>query len=278
MTEPDRRLAQFVLTSHLFGVDAVPIRTRAAPAASAPAEGPSPARAERPRPAAGPPTVEIETVRRPAPARPAPAPAASGADTAARLADLEARYEDYCPPGTIATEHTRVVFGEGDPNARLLFVGEAPGADEDRLGRPFVGRAGQKLDEIIGAMGLDRSTVYITNIVKIRPPGNRTPLQSELDACFPLLAAQIDVIRPEVIVTLGGPSTKTLLATRTGITKLRGVWAEYHDPDRDLRVPVMPTFHPAFLLRQYTAENRGLVWSDMKAVLARLGLKAPKRG
>ncbi len=204
--------------------------------------------------------------------KPSATATASPSDRAAALADLEARYEEFCPSGTIATHHTKVVFGDGDPNAKLLFIGEAPGAEEDRTGKPFVGRAGKKLNEIIDAMGLSREQVYITNIVKIRPPENRTPTKAEAEASFNYLAAQIAIIQPAVIVTLGGPSVKIILDTKEGITRLRGTWAEYHDVARGLTIPVMPTFHPAYLLRAYTPENRKLVWSDMQQVMQKLGI------
>jgi DNA polymerase len=164
------------------------------------------------------------------------------------------------------------VFGEGDACARLLFVGEAPGETEDRLGRPFVGRAGEKLDEMIAAMGLRREQVYIANVLKSRPPENRTPLQHEVDACGPFLIEQIRTIRPEVIVTLGGPATKLLLGTEEGITRLRGAWQSWKDPAGGLEIPLMPTYHPAYLLRNYTAKTRGEVWNDLQAVMANLGL------
>ena len=159
---------------------------------------------------------------------------------------------------------TNLVFGVGDPHARLMFVGEGPGADEDARGEPFVGRAGQKLNEMIIAMGLQRSQVYIANVVKCRPPENRAPLDDEVATCSPFLFRQIEAIRPRVIVTLGSPAAQTLLATKVGITKLRGTWHSFRG------IPVMPTFHPAYLLRAYTAENRRLVWSDLKAALERM--------
>jgi DNA polymerase len=164
--------------------------------------------------------------------------------------------------------HTQTVFGEGNPDAQLMFIGEAPGEEEDRTGRPFVGRAGQKLDEIILAMKMNRQDVYIANVLKSRPPENRTPLPPEVEACSPFLAEQIRIIQPSVIVALGGPASKMLLQTDTGITRLRGQWGEY--VDRDLRIPIMPTFHPAYLLRNYTIDTRQKVWSDMQAVLAKL--------
>ena len=135
--------------------------------------------------------------------------------------------------------------------------------------------AGKKLTEMINAMGLSREQVYITNILKVRPPENRTPLKHEVEATWPFLAEQIRIIDPKVIITLGGPSTKLILGTETGITRLRGIWAEYRDLETGHSVPVMPTFHPAYLLRQYTVENRQKVWSDMLAALDRLGLPRP---
>jgi DNA polymerase len=195
-------------------------------------------------------------------------------EKAAALVAIHERHDATCPHCTSVTGHEQTVFGEGNADANLMFIGEAPGAEEDRTGRPFVGRAGQKLDEIIGAMGLQRADVYIANILKSRPPDNRTPLTPEIAACAPFLAEQIAVIRPRVIVALGGPATKFLLDTTVGITRLRGQWACYVDSEAEggaIEIPIMPTFHPAYLLRNYTAETRGKVWSDMQAVMSRLG-------
>ena len=190
----------------------------------------------------------------------------------AALVALRERHDRECPHCTTATAHTRTVFGEGDPEARVMFVGEAPGETEDQLGRPFVGRAGEKLDEMITAMGLRRDQVYIANVLKSRPPDNRTPLQHEVDACGPYLLEQIRILRPQVIVTLGGPATKLLLGTEVGITRLRGVWQTWKAPEGGLEIPLMPTYHPAYLLRNYTPKTRGEVWSDLKAVMGALGL------
>jgi DNA polymerase len=165
---------------------------------------------------------------------------------------------------------SRCVFGEGNQEADLVFVGEAPGADEDRLGRPFVGAAGRKLDEIIAAMGFSRASVYICNVLKARPPKNRAPSPEEVALSAPWLYAQLRLIRPKVIIALGGPAAKLLLATNTGITRLRGQMGAWHDPESTLVVPVMPTFHPAYLLRNYTPEVRGQVWADMQAAIAGL--------
>jgi len=156
-------------------------------------------------------------------------------------------------------EHRKtIVFGEGDPQAKLVFVGEGPGADEDASGRPFVGRAGQLLDKIIVAIGLRREDVYIANIVKCRPPGNRTPERDEVETCEPFLLRQLAFIRPHVIVALGSPAFQCLLRTREPITRARGEWREWNG------IKVMPTFHPAFLLR--SPDKKREVWEDMKKV------------
>ncbi len=157
-----------------------------------------------------------------------------------------------------------IVFGVGDPGAKLMFVGEGPGADEDARGEPFVGRAGQKLDEMIRAMGMERREVYIANVVKCRPPRNRDPQPDEVGTCAPFLFAQIEAIRPRVIVTLGAPASRLLLDSRDGINRLRGRWHAFRG------IPVMPTYHPAYLLRAYTRENRQKVWDDLQAARERL--------
>jgi DNA polymerase len=246
---------QHLQTNLLQGVEFVPIGPRLRSAAAV-------------NTGQTPPEVEA----RPQDETPAAAPSErkTGDSTAkaTQLQALRARHDQSCPHCTAVTYHTQTVFGEGDPYARLMFIGEAPGEEEDRTGRPFVGRAGQMLDKIIAAMGLAREQVYIANILKSRPPENRTPLQPEVDACGPFLTDQIRIIEPMVIVALGGPSSKYLLRTDTGITRLRGQWGVFEDGD--VSVPVMPTFHPAYLLRAYTPENRGKVWSDMKMVLDRM--------
>jgi len=203
-----------------------------------------------------------------------------GASKSARLSELEAMHARECPHCTTASGHERIVYGEGNPDAEIVFVGEAPGETEDRVGRPFVGRAGEKLDEMISAMGLARSDVYIANVLKARPPGNRTPLAHEIDRCGPYLLAQLAIVRPRVVVTLGGPATKLLLASELGITRLRGVWATVRlgaAEGAPFEVPVMPTFHPAYLLRNYTPETRRQVWDDLKKVLDALGRPVPQR-
>lgn len=198
---------------------------------------------------------------------------APSSNAAEALEQLRLRHDATCPHCTTATAHTRTVFGEGAADAEIMFVGEAPGAEEDRTGRPFVGRAGHKLDEMITAMGFARSDVYIANVLKSRPPANRTPLEHEIEGCSPFLAEQVQIIQPQVILTLGGPASKLLLKTTKGITRLRGIWGVYQAGE--LQVPVMPTFHPAYLLRNYTQEVRAQVWSDLCAVLSRLGREIP---
>ena len=157
---------------------------------------------------------------------------------------------------------TNIVFGVGNPGARLMFVGEGPGADEDQQGEPFVGRAGQLLTQIIKAMGLGREDVYIANVVKCRPPGNRNPEPDEIEACSPFLQAQIASIGPTVIVALGKFAAQTLLQTETPISRLRGQFHTFGG------VAVMPTFHPSYLLRNPAAKRE--VWEDMKMVMQRL--------
>jgi uracil-DNA glycosylase len=161
---------------------------------------------------------------------------------------------------------THIVFGVGDPAAQLMFVGEGPGADEDQQGEPFVGRAGQLLTKMIEAMGFARSDVYIANVVKCRPPGNRDPEPDEIEACEPFLKSQIAAIRPRVIVALGRFAVQTLLHDATPISRLRGKWREYEG------VKLMPTFHPAYLLRS-PAEKKP-AWEDLQLVMKEFG-KSP---
>ncbi|MBI4666286.1 MAG: uracil-DNA glycosylase [Nitrospinae bacterium] len=171
-----------------------------------------------------------------------------------------------CPLGNLRTQ---AVFGVGNPYARLMFVGEAPGADEDRLGEPFVGRAGQLLTDMIGAMGLKRADVYIANVLKCRPPGNRTPAPEEVEHCEPYLLRQIDIIKPEIICALGAVAATTLLKTGTPISRMRGKIHDYHG------VPLVPTYHPAYLLRNPAAKKD--TWEDLKVVMKQLNLPVPPK-
>lgn len=164
----------------------------------------------------------------------------------------------------------QIVFGVGNPKAELMFIGEGPGSQEDIQGIPFVGDAGQLLTKIIQSMGFSRDDVYIANIVKCRPPQNRDPEPDEVASCEPFLKQQIASINPRMIVTLGKYASQTILHTSTAITRLRGQWGSYQG------IPVMPTYHPAYLLRN--PEEKRPVWSDMKAVVAALGKKLPERG
>jgi uracil-DNA glycosylase family 4 len=192
-------------------------------------------------------------------------PAVRGAET---LPELSAVIGD-CRRCKLCDGRKNIVFGVGNPDAELMFVGEGPGQEEDEQGVPFVGRAGGLLTKIItDGMGLRRDDVYIANIIKCRPPGNRNPEPEEIVACEPFLQRQIAIVRPRVIVTLGKFATQALLRERTPISKLRGNWLEYHG------VPVMPTFHPAYLLRN-PADKR-IVWADIQLVMQRLGLERPQ--
>ena len=164
--------------------------------------------------------------------------------------------------------HT-IVFGDGNPKAQLVFVGEGPGADEDAQGLPFVGRAGKLLTQMIEAMGLERKDVYICNVVKCRPPENRTPEDDEITTCSPFLLRQLDVISPKVIVCLGAVAAKTLMKTNRGISHFRGQWLDYRSSK------LMATYHPAYLLRNPNAKPE--VWKDLQKVMAVLGLQ-PKKG
>ena len=171
-----------------------------------------------------------------------------------------------CHACKLAGTRTNVVFGVGNPNADLMFIGEAPGRDEDLKGEPFVGRAGQLLTDIIKAMKLTRDDVYIANVVKCRPPENRNPEPDELDACRPFLQRQVALIQPKVIVALGKFGLQSLTEKAYSISAVRGQWLDYKG------IKLMPTYHPAYLLRTPSAKKE--VWADMKKVMAELGIPA----
>lgn len=219
----------------------------------------------------------IETTNSPAPAPIVPRepvapglPPAPGKAEAMRDLRERALVCVKCPH--LATSRKNVVFGVGDIDAQLMFVGEAPGADEDVQGEPFVGAAGQLLTRIIQTMGLSRQTVYIANILKCRPDmpgqstGNRKPTLEEMKTCIPYLHSQIDLIRPRALVGLGATAVEGLLGKTEGITRLRGHWREYRG------IPLMPTFHPSYLLRNQALSEKRKVWEDMLQVMERLGL------
>jgi DNA polymerase len=200
-----------------------------------------------------------------APSAPRAATAAAGiGEPSSTLEDLRADIGD-CQRCKLAPCRTNLVFGVGNPKARIVFVGEGPGGDEDRVGEPFVGRAGQLLTEIITkGMQLRRQDVYICNVIKCRPPGNRNPEPDEVAACEPFLVRQLAIIGPEVIVALGKFAAQTLLRSKTPITQLRGRWFDYQG------IMLMPTFHPAYLLRN--PGDKRLVWEDIQKVMRVLGL------
>ncbi|MEE2819673.1 MAG: uracil-DNA glycosylase [Planctomycetota bacterium] len=177
---------------------------------------------------------------------------------------IEQQHATHCEHCTEAAGYTNIVFGCGNPNADIMFIGEAPGEEEDKQGIPFVGAAGQKLNEIISAMEITRDDVYIANVIKVRPENNRTPREDEIELCAPYLEQQIECIKPKVIVALGSPASKHLLQTSVGITRLRGNWGWFNS------IPVMPTYHPAYLLRNYTTKTRKEVWSDIQQVLTKV--------
>ena len=269
MTTANERAAREILAFYLeAGVDAVvgetPVDRLAEPASVAPervAEGP------RPRPA-GQPMNRPAVQTRPASSGSAPpSPEAAvmaareAAATAADLDELRSILDRFEGCALRATA-TQLAFARGNPQARLMLVGEAPGYEEDKSGMPFVGRSGQLLDRMLAAIGLDESSVYIANIVPWRPPGNRTPTPQESAICLPFTLRQIALCDPDILVCLGNPSTQTLLNTREGITRTRGRWFPFHTGTRGIRA--MPTYHPAFLLR--SPLNKRLAWRDFQAV------------
>jgi uracil-DNA glycosylase len=205
-------------------------------------------------------------------AKPLPPPEAAvtsareAARTAASLDELRALLETFDGCALRATA-TRLVFADGNPKARIMFVGEAPGREEDIEGLPFVGRSGKLLDRMIAAIGLDRSKVYIANVIPWRPPGNRTPTPQETQICLPFIQRQIELVDPDIMVTLGNPSTQTLLSTRDGIMKTRGRWFDYDTGTRMIRA--IATFHPAYLLR--SPAYKRLSWQDLRAIAKALG-------
>ena len=187
--------------------------------------------------------------------------AREAARTAPTLEGLRELLENFDGCALRATA-TRLVFADGNPKSRIMFVGEAPGRDEDIEGLPFVGRSGKLLDRMMAAIGLDRSTVYIANVIPWRPPGNRTPTPQETQICLPFIQRQIELVNPDVMVTLGNPSTQALLGTREGIMRTRGKWMEYDTGTRTIRA--MATFHPAYLLR--SPSYKRLAWQDLRAI------------
>jgi uracil-DNA glycosylase family 4 len=203
---------------------------------------------------------------------PAPAPAEAlpvlSQDNAVLLAQVAADLQG-CTRCKLCDKRKTIVVGEGNPRAELVFVGEGPGEQEDIQGRPFVGRAGELLDKMIEAMGLKREQVYIANVVKCRPPGNRNPEPDEIASCSPFLERQLDIIRPKVVVALGKFAAQTLLQTDMPISKMRGHFKTYRG------AKLMPTFHPAYLLRN--PDSKREAWSDLQTVARELGIALPSK-
>jgi len=247
------------IPSHVHGEPGAPGAVRGAPLATS-----------TPNPTALPTTNGTPAPAPTPPGKPAPAGAYSLSDKGCGSPELLVIREELgeCTRCKLAPGRTRLVFGVGNPRAELLFVGEGPGADEDRQGEPFVGRAGQLLTKMIEAMGYRREDVYIANVVKCRPPENRNPEPDEMDACEPFLRAQIRAVGPKAIVALGKIAAQTLLRDSTPISRLRGRWATYEG------VRLMPTFHPAYLLR--SPEEKKKAWEDLQLVMKALG-KPPRR-
>jgi DNA polymerase len=242
------------------GVDFVPRSAQSA----------RPVRAQVTRTAAAPSPAAAARAAAPSGFKPRVAPLAPraelGAGAAAKselLAAIRSEIGD-CRRCPLCEKRREIVFGEGNPEARVVFVGEGPGEEEDKSGRPFVGRAGELLTKMIESVGWRREDVFICNIVKCRPPGNRDPAPLEVATCEPFLHQQLRAIAPGAIVTLGKPAISALLGRVVPITKLRGQWQEWQG------FPVMPTYHPAYLLRNYTRETRQAVWDDLRAVRDRV--------
>jgi len=237
-----------------------------------------------------PPPVKAEPQQAPPPRSftqgAAPVPAARGEAPSPEAAILSAREAARAAPSldvlrellekfdgcALKNTATRLVFADGNPQARVMFVGEAPGREEDIEGLPFVGRSGQLLNRMIAAIGLDRTSAYIANVIPWRPPGNRTPTPQETQICLPFIQRQIELVNPDVLVTLGNPSTQTLLSTREGIMKTRGKWFDYDTGTRVIRA--LATFHPAYLLR--SPSYKRLAWQDLRSIARMLEqTKAP---
>jgi uracil-DNA glycosylase family 4 len=264
MPEPAPTVQQLLAFYLEAGVDCAladePVNRLAEPdpaPAAAPRET-APPRMLREAPAAMPSIPRSETAVAP---EAAIASAREAARTAPTLEALRTLLENF---DGCALKHTatRLVFADGNPQARVMFVGEAPGRDEDIEGLPFVGRSGKLLDRMMAAIGLDRSKAYIANVIPWRPPGNRTPTPQETQICLPFIQRQIELVNPDVLVTLGNPSTQTLLSTREGIMRTRGKWFDYDTGTRAIRA--IATFHPAYLLR--SPSYKRMTWLDLRAI------------
>lgn len=250
LSETQDAIAPTAPAPRAAGAEAV-LRTLPPKGSVAPSPMPTP-RAD----AAPPPDVAAQSAR-------------DAAATAKTLDELRGLLEAFDGCALKATA-SRLVFADGNPEAKIMLVGEAPGRDEDIQGLPFVGRSGQLLDRMLAAIGLDRTKVYIANVIPWRPPGNRTPTPQETQICLPFIRRQIELVDPDVLVCLGNPSTQTLLNTREGIMKTRGRWVQYDTGQRAIRA--MPTFHPAYLLRSPIYKR--LAWQDLRAIKSALHANA----
>jgi DNA polymerase len=284
----DRPIDRFALSAR----EAAEARAAAAVAVRPSAPAPAPA----PSTPAAPHTGRAVEPRRPPPeprprSAPPPAPTAgplAGAAVPGDAAVVEARAAAAAAPDLEALRAAlegfhgcnlrltarRLVFADGDPKARLMFVGEAPGREEEEHGLPFVGRSGRLLDRMLTAVGIDRRSVYIANVVPWRPPGNRTPTPQETEICRPFVARQIELVDPDLVVYLGGAAAAALSGTTEGITRLRGRWLVHRTPARE--IPAMATLHPAYLLRQPL--NKRFAWRDLLAVVHALAALPDRRG
>ena len=226
-----------------------------------------PAPTAMPRVAVGaPPAPAAPVAQSPGPIGGDPSEARQLAATAQSLEQLRGILENYDGCG-LKFRATQLVFADGNPEARIMLIGEAPGAEEDRQGKPFVGRSGQLLDRMLGAIGLDRNSVYIVNTVPWRPPGNRTPTPEEMELCLPFLNRQVELVAPRLVMTLGGPAMQTVFKTTNGIIKMRGKWQDVTIGAH--QVPALPTLHPAYLLRNPAAKQQA--WKDLLSFKARIG-------
>ena len=265
--EPTPTVSQLLAFYLEAGVDCAlseePIDRLAEPEAHAAVRSAPPSRDTGPARSVGtPPAAFVAPISEPTPAPDAAiASAREAARSAASLEILRDMLEkfDGC---ALKSTATRLVFADGNPKAKIMFVGEAPGRDEDIEGLPFVGRSGKLLDRMIAAIGLDRSKAYIANVIPWRPPGNRTPTPQETQICLPFIQRQIELVNPDVLVTLGNPSTQTLLSTREGIMKTRGRWFDYDTGTRVIKA--IATFHPAYLLR--SPSYKRMSWQDLRAI------------
>jgi DNA polymerase len=258
-------LVRSLQTDRLLGARAAPLSVPCRPGPAAQTRPATPAVAKSP--------TNVGPILTPPP--PLPPQELQARKDALRV--LDEQHVKPCTRCQLSQTRTKTVFGQGSPVARIVFVGEAPGHEEDIQGLAFVGRAGQLLTKMIEAMGLTRDQVFICNLLKCRPPNNRDPAPDELSSCWPYLDQQLRIIRSQVIVALGKPAAQTLLGTQESIGRLRGQWHDYYiggPLEGGQPIPLMPTYHPAYLLR--SPADKAKAWSDLKQVMQKLGLKIPR--